>query len=260
MPETWTIILPGFGIGLLIGLTGMGGGSITTALLIVIVGVAPVTAVGTDLLFAAVTKVAGAAVHARNRTVDWRIVGLLAGGSLPATVVTIWLLSRTPLGSPGVGRGISLIIGAALVVSAVALLLRSRWPVGSPSRDETDRVGLKRRALTTALGLVLGVLVTVSSVGAGAIALAMLVFLYPNLPAARLVGSDIAHAVPLTLLAGLGHWYLGSIDWTLLGALLAGSLPGIWVGSHLAGRVPERILMPLLGGMLLIVGLRLLVR
>jgi uncharacterized protein len=247
--------LAGLLVGLLVGLTGVGGGSLMTPLLILLFGVHPVTAVGTDLLQAAATKTVGTAVHGLSRNIEWRITGLLACGSVPATALTILALSfRT---EPAASHLVSLLLGVAVILTAVALLFRSallRFSGRSGVMLQPRRVV----QLTVVTGLVLGVLVTITSVGAGALGVVALVFLYPHLPTQRIVASDIAHAVPLTLLAGVGHWWLGTIDWPLLGSLLVGSIPGIVIGSLVATRVPERVLRPVLAGVLLLAGGRLL--
>jgi uncharacterized protein len=247
----------GFCVGLLVGMTGVGGGSLMTPLLILLFGVHPSTAVGTDLLFAASTKAVGTVVHAAERTVDWRLVGLLATGSVPATIATLLVLSRVDLGGARAQHAVTLTLGCVLLVTAVILLagrrIRERY---------SDRLsGLDRRTtnlLTILLGLVMAVLVTTTSVGAGAIGVTVLLILHPEMPPSRLVGSDIAHAVPLTLLAGIGHWYLGSINWSLLVALLIGSVPGIIVGSYLASRARDAVLRITLAAVLVVVGIRLL--
>ena len=246
-----------FLVGVLVGLTGMGGGSVMTALLILVFGVHPIVAVGTDLLYAAVTKMAGTGVHWRNGNVDWRIVGLLAMGSAPASLLSLWFLSSAPAHSPEFARSISIVIGGALLLAAASLALRfrPRPDVKEPGREAASSIG---RALPTiGLGLLLGVLVPLTSVGAGALGMAILCCLYPSLSAVRLVGSDIAHAVPLTLIAGLGHWLIGNVDWSLFVSLIVGSLPGIIVGSQLAHRIPERRLLPMLGIVLVLIGGRL---
>jgi len=247
----------GFCVGVLVGMTGVGGGSLMTPLLILLFGVHPATAVGTDLLFAASTKTVGTIVHAAARTVDWTLVGLLAIGSVPATIATLIGLSRFDLASATAQHVIALTLGSVLLVTALFLI------AGRSIRDRyADRLeNLDRRTvaiLTIVLGLVMGVLVTVTSVGAGAIGVTVLLILHPKMPAGRVVGSDIAHAVPLTLLAGAGHWYLGSVDWNLLGTLLIGSLPGIVIGSYLASRARDAVVRLALASVLVIVGVRLL--
>jgi hypothetical protein len=245
--------LSGFIVGLLVGQTGVGGGSLMTPLLVLLFGVHPATAVGTDLLYAAATKSVGTLVHGANRTVDWRIVGRLAGGSVPATALTLLVLSQFRMTSPEMSRVISVSLGVTLLLTACALMLRHR--VVAAVGPAMDRVTPRtRRWLTIGVGAVLGVLVSISSVGAGAMGVVALALLYPRLPLPRIVGSDIAHAVPLTLVAGIGHWWLGSVNWTLLVALLSGSIPGIMLGSYLARFVPEWVLRPLLAVVLFLVG------
>ena len=254
----WLYTLSGFVVGAIVGLTGVGGGSLMTPLLVLLFGVHPATAVGTDLLYAALTKAGGTAVHARKGHVDWRITGLLACGSIPAALLTIWALSHLPKQSDAVTHVISLALGIALLLTALAIVLRQKLQRYALAHAD-DAVHTRFQApITLATGVVLGIVVTVSSVGAGALGVAVLFFLYPKLPAIRIVGSDLAHAVPLTLIAGLGHWAIGSVDWSLLGSLLLGSLPGIWLGSHASARVPERILRPLLASMLVLVGGKLI--
>jgi uncharacterized protein len=247
--------LAGLLVGLLVGLTGVGGGSLMTPLLILLFGVHPVTAVGTDLMQAAATKSVGTMVHGWSGTVEWRLTGLLACGSVPATVLTTWLLSQRS--GPGASHLVSNLLGVAVIVTALALVFRGallRLSAMLTARA-TPRLAAQ---LTILAGLVLGVLVTLTSVGAGALGVVVLTFLYPALPASRVVATDIAHAVPLTLLAGLGHWWLGTVNWALVGSLLLGSIPGIVAGSLLATRVPEQILRPALAVVMLLAGARLL--
>jgi len=251
-------IFSGFAVGALVGITGVGGGALMTPLLVLLFGIVPATAVGTDLLYAALTKSGGTLVHARRGHVDWRIVRRLAMGSLPAAALTLLLVARlVPGGLAGAQRTITLALGIALLLTAVALLLRRRLQTVAKARSAVS--ALADRAWPTVLaGAVLGALVALSSVGAGALGVTTLFFLYPGLAAIRIVGTDLAHAVPLTLLAGLGHWWFGNIDWLLLATLLIGSLPGVWLGSHLAPRIPERVLRPLLATMLALAGGKLI--
>ena len=228
----WAFVLCGFVVGGLVGFTGMGGGSLMTAMLILFFGVHPVTAVGTDLLFAAVTKSVGARVHSGKGNVAWRVVGLLALGSVPGTIITLLVLSKMPLHDPMLARGIKLVIGCALLISSLSMLFGRNLISTSDASSGDVRPSAVRAVLTIALGLLLGVLVSLTSVGAGAIGLVVLRHLYPNIPPVRLVGSDIAHAVPLTLLAGSGHWLLGDVNWLMLVALLAGSIPGIMIADR----------------------------
>jgi uncharacterized membrane protein YfcA len=252
-------IISGFAVGAIVGITGVGGGSLMTPLLVLLFGVAPATAVGTDLLYAAITKSGGTFVHARRGNVDWRIVRLLALGSLPAAGLTLFLVSHfAPGGLGGSARIITSSLGIALLLTAVALVFRNRLQGWAQSHDTGTLPSYRRTRLTVLTGATLGTLVSLSSVGAGALGVTALFFLYPRLAAIRVVGADLAHAVPLTLVAGLGHWWLGSVDWTLLGTLLLGSLPGIFIGSHFAHRIPERVLRPALAGMLVLVGVKLI--
>ena len=249
----------GFAVGVIVGLTGVGGGALMTPLLVLVFGIHPATAVGTDLLYAAITKSGGTAVHGARGSINWRISGLLAAGSLPAAAITLLLVSRySPGGLGGATKLISAALGAALLLTAAALIFRRRLQRLTRHRNPADADPRRTVLLTVLTGIALGALVSVSSVGAGALGVTALFFLYPQLPALRIVGSDIAHAVPLTLVAGVGHWWLGTIDWTLLGALLLGSLPGIVLGSHFATRVPERVLRPTLAAALILIGGKLI--
>jgi uncharacterized membrane protein YfcA len=251
----WLYPLSGFVVGAIVGLTGMGGGSLMTPLLILLFGVHPLTAVGTDLLYAAVTKTAGTAIHSNKGNVDWHVTGLLAAGSVPAAVLTIWVLSRVPKQSPTTATIVSISVGMALIIAAVAIFFRRDYAMARADNPTRTRYS---RTITVVFGAVLGVLVSLCSVGAGALGVAVLYFLYPRLPPVRIVGSDLAHAVPLTLVAGLGHWLIGSVDWYIVGALLLGSLPGISIGSYLAARISDRFLLPVLASILLLIGLRLI--
>jgi uncharacterized membrane protein YfcA len=248
--------MTGFAVGLLVGLTGVGGGSLMTPLLILLFGIHPATAVGTDLLYAAVTKTAGSAVHGFNRTIDWRVVRLLAAGSVPMTVLTIVALGNIGINSPAARDLITVVLIIALFITAATLVFRERIV----ARYATQLGALQPKQiamLTIFVGAVLGVLVSITSVGAGAIGVTALVLLYPKLPTARIVGSDIAHAVPLTLAAGIGHWFLGSINFDVLISLLVGSVPGILIGSYAAVRIPETALRLVLAGTLIVVATKL---
>jgi uncharacterized protein len=231
-------VLSGVLVGGLVGMTGVGGGSLMTPILILVFGIHPATAVGTDLLYASVTKSAGSLVHGYNRTVDWRVVGRLAIGSVPATALTIAALYFLHIDSKATQLIITRVLGAALLFTAISLVLRKplmQWYGANVPEMEPTRV----RNLTILTGVVLGVLVSLSSVGAGAIGVTALVLLYPKMEPRRIVGSDIAHAVPLTLVAGIGHSFLGAIDWHILGSLLVGSIPSIIVMSIVAARASD---------------------
>jgi uncharacterized membrane protein YfcA len=249
--------ISGFGVGALVGFTGVGGGSLMTPLLVLAFGVVPTTAVGTDLLYAAITKSSGTLVHGLNRTIDWRITRRLAAGSVPATIATLLMLSWLGKSDAHSTNGlITSALGFALMLTSLVLLFRG-WVLHHIAKHTDGLSDEQTRLLTVVLGAFLGVLVSVSSVGAGAIGVTILIALYPRLPTARLVGSDIAHAVPLTFVAGLGHWMLGAVDWSLLASLLIGSIPGIAIGSCLAAHIPDRVLRPVLASTLAVVGAKL---
>jgi uncharacterized membrane protein YfcA len=245
--------LSGFAVGLLVGLTGVGGGSLMTPLLILVFGIHASTAVGTDLLYAAATKSVGTVVHGFSRTVDWGIVLRLAAGSVPATALTLLALAHAGKGADGAHGVLTSVLGVALLLTAVAILFR-RMILDFFAKRVGEMDPRRTTLFTVLLGAILGVLVSLSSVGAGAIGVTVLLILYPTLPAGKLVGSDIAHAVPLTLLAGLGHWLMGSVNWGLLASLLVGSIPGIIIGSLLSARAPDRVLRPILASTLALVG------
>jgi uncharacterized membrane protein YfcA len=257
MEVLWQIeplyVISGILVGTLVGLTGVGGGSLMTPLLILAFGVHPASAVGTDLLYAAATKTAGTTVHGFNKTIDWKVVGLLAAGSIPATALTVFLLYCLGIDSTATQAVITKVLGVALLLTALSLFGRSHL-----MRLYQNRWGHPDPAIVTPLtvitGAVLGILVTISSVGAGAIGVTALVFLYPTMPAKRIVGSDIAHAVPLTLLAGLGHSALGTIDFRILASLLAGSIPAIIAASMVSARIPETVIRFGLATVLLVIG------
>jgi hypothetical protein len=242
----------GFSVGLLVGMTGVGGGSLMTPLLILLFSVHPATAVGTDLLYAAATKAGGGIVHGWARSIHWPAVLRLASGSIPASVLTLLVLWQLDLPADAARSLVNSVLCFALLLTAVSLVFRKavvetlRWRL-----ERYDAATIARATVLVGAGL--GVLVSISSVGAGAVGVTALLLLYPQLPMSRIVGSDIAHAVPLTLIAGIGHWAMGAIDWQLMGVLLIGSLPGIVIGSYCASRVPETALRLLLAATLILV-------
>lgn len=255
--ETLAFILAGFGVGALVGLTGVGGGSLMTPLLIFLFGVAPVTAVGTDLLFAAITKTSGVWHHQRQDNIRWNITGLMLAGSLPSALVVVYYMDRSVLSGANLDLIIHTGLGVALILTALSLLFRSRVQgLGCAIKTWLPNWRSLRPAATIGAGVMLGILVPISSIGAGALGAAILLFLYPSLPTRTIVGTDLAHAVPLTLVAGLGHMRMGTVDFTMLSILLAGSLPGIYLGSRMASRVPERVIQPLLASVLMLIGAR----
>jgi uncharacterized protein len=248
--------LSGFFVGLLVGQTGMGGGALMTPLLILLFGVHPATAVGTDLLYASATKTVGTLVHGLNHTVRWRIVARLAMGSVPATALTLLVISKLDLSGSIASSIIASVLGVLLLFTSLSLFFRRQFLAFAGARLLAIEPK-QTTVLTVTTGAVLGVLVTISSVGAGALGVTALLLLYPRLPMAIIVGSDIAHAVPLTLVAGVGHWFLGSVDWPLLMSLLTGSVPGIILGSYLSAHVPDTVLRSILATTLMVVGGRL---
>ncbi len=255
----WLFTASGFLVGMIVGVTGVGGGSLMTPLLVLFFGVSPATAVGTDLLYAALTKTLGGWVHSKRGTVDWKVFGLLAMGSLPAAVVTIALLKYLELDEQTLRGLVTSVLSVALLGTATALLLKDAIKKLGRRKDGTF-YELHHRylpAATIGTGVVVGVLVSISSIGAGVLGTVALMFLYPRMSSVKVVGTDIVHAVPLTALAGMGHMALGTVDLVLLGSLLLGSLPGIYIGSHLSAKVPEKLLRPVLATMLLVIGIKM---
>lgn len=248
--------LSGLAVGVMVGLTGVGGGSLMTPLLVLLFGIHPATAVGTDLLYAAATKSVGTGVHGRNKSVDWRIVRRLAMGSVPATLATFAVMQA--LGAQSSKGGVlAFLLGAVLLLTSITLLFRTQIVAFLGSRITTTNETAVA-VLTVITGIFLGILVTTTSVGAGAIGVTALLVLYPRLPTLRIIGSDIAHAVPLTLISGIGHWFMGDVDFVLLGTLLIGSIPGIIIGSLLAPKLPEGALRILLAIILVLVSAKLM--
>ncbi|MBZ2209112.1 sulfite exporter TauE/SafE family protein [Massilia soli] len=241
-----TYIVSGFAVGLLVGMTGVGGGSLMTPLLTLMFGVPPSVAVGTDLAFASITKTAGTFTHRLRGTVHWDIVKLLCIGALPAALVATLALNHFGTLNAEIGQLIRYSIAGSVMLTVVALVFKGKMLAWINAKPERQLQGRALASATIISGAVLGILVTVSSIGAGAIGATLLVMLYPRLTSAEVAGTDIAYAVPLTAIAALGHWWLGSINWELLAMLLVGSVPGITLGSWVARAVPERFLRGLL--------------
>jgi uncharacterized membrane protein YfcA len=258
----FAFVVAGFAVGLVVGLTGVGGGSLMTPLLIFFFGVKPHLAIGTDLLFAAFTKMSGTVSLARQRMVPWRLVASLSAGSIPAALVTLYVLHRLGPGDPAVQRAMTLTLGVALLLTAAATLYKAihgkQIPRSLPNVRLAEATRPRHWSLPLLFGAVIGTLVTLTSVGAGAIGVTALMLLYPLLPLPRIVAADIAYAVPLTLVAGLGHASLGSVDWPLLAKLLMGSLPGIWLGTRLGQKMPDRVVRSLLSVLLAYAGAKLI--
>jgi len=243
-------IISGFAVGLLVGMTGVGGGSLMTPLLTLLFGIQPSVAVGTDLAFASITKSAGTLTHRVRGTIRWDIVKRLCYGALPAALVTTLALKEFGALDPSLGKVIRHSIAFSVMLTVIAILFKSRlleWVNARPGRQLQGRT---LAVSTIVAGAVLGVLVTVSSIGAGAVGATVILMLYPKLSSAEVAGTDIAYAVPLTAIAAIGHWWLGSINFALLGALLIGSVPGITIGSWFARAVPEKVLRGLLAATL----------
>ncbi|MDO7671230.1 MAG: sulfite exporter TauE/SafE family protein [Burkholderiaceae bacterium] len=268
------LILSGLIIGAIIGLTGVGGGSLMTPLLIMGFGVNPAIAVGTDLLFAAATKLGGTVRLARERLIAWRAVGLLSVGSLPAALLTMAVLQHLGPSSAETEQLIRQVLGVALLLTALATLhnvlasqrkknavLANNDPAGAAGAADladTANATPAHWALPVLFGALIGSVVTLTSVGAGAIGVTALLILFPRLAIQRIIAVDLAYAVPLTLFAGLGHASLGQVDWHLLGLLLCGSLPGIWLGSRLLKSLNPQVTRTLLSTLLATIGIKLL--
>lgn len=258
----FAFVLAGLCVGFIVGLTGVGGGSLMTPLLIFFFGIKPHLAIGTDLLFAAFTKMGGTVSLARQRIVPWRVVGQLSAGSIPAALVTLWVLHRVGPADPAVQHVMTTTLGVALLMTAAATLYKAlrgqQAPRAIAAADLQKATRARHWSLPLLFGALIGTLVTLTSVGAGAIGVTALLLLFPLLPLPRIIAADIAYAVPLTLVAGLGHASLGSVDWPLLAKLLVGSIPGIWLGSHFVHKTPDRVIRTLLSGLLAYAGIKLI--
>ena len=250
-------ILAGASVGLAVGITGVGGGSLMTPLLLMF-GFPAHIAIGTDLVYASITKATGVVIHKRNNTIRLRVVALLAAGSIPASLITIYVLKNYFTSPEYYTRILTHSLGVMLIVTAVVVMLKQKMQEHAEKRQGRIQALISYHAgpLTMLMGVVLGTFVTLSSVGAGAFGAALLLMLYPLLPSIHVIGTDLAHAVPLTLIAGLGHLYLGHVDFGLLGCLLIGSLPAIYVGTKLGVKLPEKVIRPLLATVLLILGIK----
>lgn len=252
-------IIAGLVVGFIVGLTGVGGGSLMTPILLWF-GIPPTTAVGTDLLYAAFTKMGGIYVHNKKKNVAWSIVGWLSLGSLPAAAITLWVLDSFKGDLSGLNFVIKHSLGWALLLTSIAIIFKKKLLNFSQQHagDKFHSESKTQNTITVSIGVILGIMVTLTSIGAGAIGTLALFFLYPLLPTPRLVGTEIAHAVPLTLVAGFGHATMGNMDWPLLMQLLMGSLPGIYLGSTISGKIPDFYLRNSIAGMLFFVGYKLI--
>ena len=263
----WGFTLAGLFVGTMVGMTGVGGGSLMTPILIFGFAIQPAIAVGTDLLFAAITKSGGTWAYWKHGVVNWAVVIRLASGSIPASFMTLYFLSNSGIAEGQHSELITSTLGIALILTSSALLLKGRLTKSLHTRREHPVANILRRVCqdehhkttaTIVTGAFLGVMVTISSVGAGALAAVTLLFLYHQMKGVEIVATDIAHAVPLTAIAGLGHSTVGTVDWSLLSFLVLGSLPGIYIGSHLGVKIPDHIMRPLLAILLLGVGIKCL--
>jgi uncharacterized membrane protein YfcA len=257
----WLNSLAGFGVGIMVGMTGVGGGSLMTPILVLVFGVAPASAVGTDLWFAAVTKTIGGLVHQRKGSVDWQVLRRLWLGSLPMAVATLLWMHHSGI-AQSQPRVLMVALGIVLLLTAVAMFFMARTHEFARSLRTTspERFLFLQPVLTVLAGCLLGFLVTLTSVSAGALGTALLLYIYPfRMKAARLVGTDIVHAIPLTIVAGIGHMLMGDVNFALLGSLLLGSIPGIAVGSLLASKVRENVLRTVIAVLLVVVGIKLII-
>ena len=255
--QDFGFVFAGFFVGLIVGLTGVGGGSLMTPLLTIIFGIAPTTAVGTDLAFAAITKGFGTAAHRLHGNVRWDIVKLLCLGSVTTAILSILALKIIGPVSKNFNHFISISIGISVLLTAVSLLFRGKilkWVQHNPHFLPS---GSNLKVATIVVGAVIGILVTISSIGAGAIGATLILILYPHLKPAQVAGTDIAYAVPLTALAGIGHWWLGNVHFDLLFGLLLGSVPAIWIGAKLSSSLSERATRNTLAATLFLVGIKL---
>ncbi len=249
-------------VGLIIGLTGVGGGSLMTPILVLGFGISPAIAVGTDLLYAALTKCSGIFFHHKNHTIDWKVVLLLGSGSIPSSLITISILEHLKKTGFNYDDIIILTLGVMLILTSIIILIKNRLiSFIHANHDDSYFVNFVRRyrpQITILCGCLLGCVVTLSSVGAGAIGSAILFLLYPHKKPISIVGTDIAHAVPLTAIAGLGHLHFGSVDFNLLFGLLVGGIPAIYLGSIIGKKLPDKVLRPLIALLLLAMGVKLI--
>lgn len=247
----------GLFVGIAVGATGVGGGSLMTPILIMFYGINPAIAVGTDLLYASASKSFGVLLHGRNGSLDWRIVRWMALGSVPATLLTLLFLHNFPKG-PGLDNLIKLTLAIAIIVTATFALFQDQLmrliKRGNNNKVIVELSEGRQFQLTVLSGILIGALVTISSVGAGVIGMMLLLLIYPKKAPISLVGSDLAHAVIITAIAGAGHASLGTVNYTLLGYLLLGALPGIWIGSKIGFNLPEKLLKRVIAGFLIFIG------
>ncbi len=260
MSGEWINVAAGFLVGVLVGLTGVGGGALMTPILVLMFGMAPSAAVGTDLWFAAITKMVGGWVHGKKGTIDWEVLRRLFLGSIPASLLTLLWLHLTHSDKLQSVMMIK-VLGVVLILTSIASVFRPYFfAIGKRMRLESP-TGFKRwqPMLTVMGGGLIGFLVTFTSIGAGALGAVILLYLYPlRMSPSTLVGTDIVHAIPLTILAGLGHMLMGNVKFDMLGMLLLGSIPGIILGSLGSAYAPEKVVRTAISVVLVAVGVKML--
>ena len=261
-------ILAGVLVGFCVGVTGVGGGSLMTPILITLFKIEPHIAIGTDLLYAAISKFFGSVVHANKLNIICPLLIWLAVGSIPASIATTWVLDNYLSQSTHYKAILTMVLGFMLTITGISIVFRTQVErffsrFGKPMTNEDidqQRERLKSKRVQIALmGIVLGIFVTLSSVGAGAFGIMALIIMFPNLPMIRIIGSDVVHAVLLTLVAGMGHMSSGNVDFELLMWLLIGSIPAIIVGTLVSSRLPEKIIRKILGITLFALGINFMI-
>lgn len=261
MVDAVQFILAGMLVGFCVGITGVGGGSLMTPMLISLFKIEPHIAIGTDLIYASISKLCGSAVHAKKLNVVWPIVLWLSIGSIPASFATHWVVEQYLSQSTQYKALLTIVLGFMLTLTGISIIFRSkiekffnRFRDQQLQSEELTFTG-KRRAYIIIMGVVLGIFVTLSSVGAGAFGVMALILMFPNLPMIRIIGSDVAHAVLLTFVAGVAHMSSGNVDFHLLGWLLIGSIPAIMFGTLISSKLPEKIIRKILGITLFLLGM-----
>lgn len=249
----WIVVGAGLVVGMLVGMTGVGGGSLMTPFLL-FHGVPPTVAVGSDLAYAAVAKSLGVWLRHKAAAINWRAAGLLMLGSLPASALVITWLRVSGSNGDQFELLITRVLAVCLLVTAATLLFAGPLRAARSHAPELPARG----AATVVAGFVLGTVVTLSSVGSGAIGTALLLLLYPRWPVATVVGTDLAYAVPLTATAALGHLYLGNVDFMLTASLVTGAIPGTFLGTRLGLNLPDAAVRGVLGVLLAALGVRFL--
>ena len=256
-------ILAGVLVGFCVGITGVGGGSLMTPILISLFRIEPHIAIGTDLLYAAISKFCGSMVHAKKLNIVWPIVLWLALGSVPASFITHWVLDNYLSSSTHYKAILTMVLGFMLTITGLSIVFRSRiekffanFRAENQDFHEANNFNIEgKRTYVVIMGIVLGVFVTLSSVGAGAFGIMALILMFPNLPMIRIIGSDVVHAVLLTSVAGFAHMTSGNVDFHLLGWLLVGSIPAIVVGTLISSKMPEKMIRKVLGITLFALGI-----